>query len=196
MGKKVWLRRQPLGALMEPGDEASEEVMLAYPAGMLIRAELRNFRSRAHHGFVFAFLSEVYAKWPKDHDFQPRDEDHLRGWLIFEAGFIDEQEISFADELAPMDLAYLVRTLVAILDVTIKTYYNLEVRNGKLVYQKPKSIAFERMHEAEFRELTQAMFLVIYQHTGLDADQHWQAWQDRQPDLSVAGRGRRKRNVK
>jgi len=50
-------------------------------------------RSDEHHRLFFAVIKQVFDNWPEHFEqFQPRDAEHLRAWLLIEAGWYRERE--------------------------------------------------------------------------------------------------------
>lgn len=131
-------------------------------------------RSDSHHGLFFAVVRMAFIQWPINHEFQPRDEPHLRAWLLIEAGHYKEREF-----IGPRNL---------LLD-TIRgwrEFINAEdcrvwpIKNGVRV-RFPKSIKKsgpERVGKKEFEDISRKVFEIVEAATGVDIEK-WKGEQNK-----------------
>ena len=176
------------GAALIPNNEEAEDALRQYPNGVTLRVKVVQPRSTPHNNFFFAFLKEAFEQWPETHAFQPTDyNDHLRAWLLVKAGFSNGVDLRPRTEQEA-------RATVAALKLVVRelaggrpfwTKITVDYGGGLIEVRWPKSIAFDRIDEEEFRRITTVIFAVIYAETGLDVEDHYQRYLEKHPALKV-----------
>lgn len=165
-------RLKRLGRALVPADADAEAEISRLPVGDVIDVKVAKKRSNPHHRFYFGLIKAAFECWSEAHDFQPDDVAHLRKWLQAKAGYVDRETIDFSvyanDEQR--------RTLSAALELAFKA----ERRNGVYVWVRPirsgivilrpRSIAFDRLSEEEFREVSANVIAVVERETGISVD--------------------------
>jgi hypothetical protein len=51
-----------------------------------MKAMLTLGRRKRHHDALFAYIGDAFENWPHSHPFRPDSAEHLRAWLLVEAG--------------------------------------------------------------------------------------------------------------
>lgn len=174
------------GKALIPINADGEEALASYPIGVTLRVKVVQPRSTPHHNFFFAFLKEVFGHWPDTHAFQPRDEDYLRGWLLVKAGFSETMEFDwdFGANQYGRDMA--IRMMKSAVERFSKGRpFWVKAQGMKIIAAWPRSIAFDKMDEEDFRRTANLVFAVIYAETGLDVEVHYQAYLEKHPALKV-----------
>jgi hypothetical protein len=114
-------------------------------------------RNQARHNLFFAILPKAFENWPTTYEeFQPMSTEHLRKWLIYKAGWCTMRELAIDGPHKPIVVAAL-QFFVASgnQEVFFKT-------TSKSVREyRPKSIAWSKCKEAEFRKILDASAEII-----------------------------------
>lgn len=173
------------GKALVPANEEGEEALGSYPKGAILRVRITQPRSNPHNNFFFAFLREAFEAWPSTHRFQPRDyQDHLRAWLLVRAGFSEQVEVDWPENAwQSVQAANMLKAVVA--KFSGGRPFWVKTIGLKVVAAWPVSIAFENMDEEYFRRVTTIIFSVIYAETGLDVDEYYSRWQEKNSELSI-----------
>ena len=139
---------------------------------------LNPHRSHKHLGAFFAFLKFVFDSWPETYtDFQPDSAEHLRAFLLVRAGhrapkhvfrFASKRELQIVQGFVSEEMR---------VDRARGVYGWPVIEEGGLVIERPASIAFEKLSEKAFCRITEDVFRVIYEITGIDFD----AWKEAGP---------------
>jgi len=83
---KLWL--QPRNGGLFPLDNEGEEALAAIgnrDVEVTIKAD--SIRSPDEHRLFFATIEQAFNSWKPDHEFRPENKEHLRAWLLCEAGY-------------------------------------------------------------------------------------------------------------
>lgn len=85
MAIKLWLHPERGGLFaLNPEDEEAIAALGARDVEVTIKAD--NIRSQHEHRMFFGLISAAFKRWPPEHRFRPFNADHLRHWLVCEAG--------------------------------------------------------------------------------------------------------------
>jgi hypothetical protein len=123
-------------------------------------------RSVPQHRRFFAIISAAFQHWPETHERQFSSPDELRRWLTVKAGYRE-----LASEIV---LEGVEREIgLAIAEAAFKASGGsavAEIQGGSLLIFKPRSIAFAKMKHADFCGLSERVEKIIYQETGILAE--------------------------
>lgn len=140
--------------------------------GEAIRANLcptcgapRRHRSDPHHRFVFKAISSAFANWPDTNDFQPRDAEHLRAYLLLRIGHRHESELPIG-AMSPEAAA---RLLVAFIK-TVHAHATAIQKGKKVIAIWPRSMSYRELGRSEFNRVSQAICDEIKAIIGVDAE--------------------------
>ena len=121
-------------------------------------------RSNPDHARTFALIARAYQHWPEAHPFEPQNSEHLRAWLIVAAGpeWRETRTTFLTDDPATRELAK---------EVKKDDIHRFVIGDGKtLSIVKPRSIAFDKMGQAEFGRLRDAITDIIEQTIGCSVE--------------------------
>lgn len=112
-------------------------------------------RSVDEHRRFFGIVRAAFENWPEDHSFQPETPEHLRAWLICQAGplYRTIEEITVPDA-APQ----IVAAMMAIVETLIAREDGFKFsrwKGFKLTIFRPKSLRFDKMKHGDFHELNE-----------------------------------------
>ena len=112
----------------------------------------------------FGVIAEAFKSWPHAHDFAPRDPEHLRAWLLVEAGYYDE--IGNMLDLSKIGTDEFEDKFVDFFDMCMYAvrqcgYGILYEKDGIITLRMPKSIAFDTLDEKAFVPISTAVFEII-----------------------------------
>lgn len=121
-------------------------------------------RNRARHALLFAVLNPAFHHWPEQEDFQPQDTEHLRSWLLVEAGHCEVDDIKFAGG----SKAQMVGALTAFMNRQRgKTWIHYRQTADGIRALTPKSIAFRKCSEDAFKKVLERAIEIIELKTGV-----------------------------
>lgn len=122
-------------------------------------------RSAKEHRFFFAIIAAAFDNWPEGHEFQPRNAEQLRGWLMLEVG--EHERLGNGYHPSRPSLTQLQDFVMqAIHQVRLSHYGRLAVDDeGAIELHYPRSVAL--MHQKEFHPVVEKILLEIQAHTGL-----------------------------
>lgn len=174
------------GDSLVPVNDEGYVALSKYPKDTVLRVKLTQARSLPHHRFFFAFMREAFDNWPDDHRVQPPNEDWLRQWLMVRAGIKETAALAFESGTSP-DPMGLVRMLKAITGTVTKRpiWFSIDTSEGTIEAMWAKSVAFDKMDEAEFKETTSKVFKTIFDEVGIDCDVYYLDWQKKYGKLKV-----------
>ncbi len=121
-------------------------------------------------------IKAAKSNWPESHEFQPRNAEHLRGWLIAKAGWYDRVVVHPPPEIVSKDakahkqaMLWMEQSIAAVRgskDLSwIRRYGN------NIVVFSPKSIALHEMGHQEFGMLNEKVSEVLAGIIGMDGDE-------------------------
>lgn len=125
----------------------------------------RRHRSDVAHRFVFKAISAALAQWPDGHEFQPRDPEHLRAYLLLRIGHRHESELPIG-AMSPEAAA---RLLVAFVR-TVHSHATVLVKGKHVIAIWPRSMSYRALGKAEFTRVSQAICDEIKAIVGVDAE--------------------------
>lgn len=121
----------------------------------------------------FGVLRAVKFHWPELAEFQPESEEHLRKWALIKAGHRESTDIAipFAEEQPSIT-----RNIAMIIEVALKAagafpFVRPHPDGGLVRIFRAKSIAFDKLGQAEFNKLNDEVESVYKAETGLDPDE-------------------------
>lgn len=182
--KEVFLSNRR-DALVPVTDEGFD-VLGQYPKDAVLRVKITQTRSLPHHRFFHAFIGEAFSEWPEGHKIQPSDTEYLRAWCLVKANIKEIVTVNLGELGIRNPMAAIASLKLISRSLTSKpVWFNIDTHLGIVEMQWAKSIAFDKMDEAEFRETTARVFDVIYQETGIDVDDYYHNWQEKYGKLKV-----------
>lgn len=133
--------------------------------------EHASVRSAPDHRRLFGLIRAAYHHWPENHDFQPDNAEHLRGYLLCKAGYRDVTTIpvEFAeDQPAVLKLVALAAEGAV---KAAKGHAFIRPHGAGLAVFSAKSIAWDKLDQKAFGKVREAVEEVIKAETGIDPDQ-------------------------
>lgn len=121
----------------------------------------------------FGVLRAMYQHWPETAEFQPDSEEHLRKFVLIKAGHRETTDIPV--EWAE-DQPGLTRLASLAIEGALKaagafSFAKPHPDGGLVRVFKAKSIAFDKLGQAEFNALNDAVEAVYASETGLNPDE-------------------------
>lgn len=120
----------------------------------------------------FAMLRAIYQHWPESAEFQPDDMEHLRKFALIKAGHRETTDVpvAFAE-----DQPGLTKLTAFVIEGALKAagayaFIRPHPEGGLVRVFKAKSIAFDKLGQAEFNALNDAVETVYASETGLDPE--------------------------
>ena len=132
---------------------------------------LKQKRSRQHHNFFFACLDEAYANWPSAHRFQPASVEHLRHWLLVQAGYHNVIGQNLTEDSG--DVYRMADFTARILQHTRTTGSSgfVEITGEHSIIVKfPKSISWRTLDQKAFTPIAEAIFQIVEHETGIKTE--------------------------
>lgn len=158
------------GSSLIPLGPEDQEMLEEFPQRKPLRAKVTQPRSVPHNGFFHVLIQEAFDIWPKSHKAKPRDWKHLRAWLLVEADHCRHEEVEIGDDVPPEAVNVIVRAMRQFHDEEDRFYWFF-VNKGILHMYRPLTIRFAEVGEEDFRLISEKVFKIIYDVTGLDADE-------------------------
>lgn len=122
-------------------------------------------RSVPQHRRLFGLVAAAFEQWPHDTEFKPNDTEHLRAWLLVQAGHFDEDEID--PQGIPVNLA---GPLLAAFMRRKGRYGWAFARGGKLYVRTAKTIEFQSLPHKEACKLFDEVGFVVEKIIGIKPD--------------------------
>ena len=121
----------------------------------------------------FAVLRAMFSHWPEDTQFQPESEEHLRKFILIRAGYRETTDIpvTFAEDQPGLTKLTALSIEAALKAAGAYAFIRPHPDGGLVRVFKAKSIAFDKMDQAEFNALNDAVETAYAQETGLDPEQ-------------------------
>jgi hypothetical protein len=106
-------------------------------------------RNAERHKLFFAILPKAFSNWPTGYEnFQPMSTEHLRKWLIYKAGWCTMRELAIDGP----NKRIVVTALKFFLESgNQETFYTTTAKSIR--EYRPKSIAWNKCKEAEFKKV-------------------------------------------
>jgi len=130
-------------------------------------------RSLQDHRRLFGLLRAAFMHWPERHPFQPTSEEHLRAWLLIEAGHHDVEFIAYPDDASEAVKA-LFRLAIEATHAAChrkRGYASLRVSAGGVEVFTAKSINWSQVSQREFGPIRDAIQDIIETALGVSAEQ-------------------------
>lgn len=123
-------------------------------------------RSPEQHRRFFALIKAAFHHWPEGHARQFTSQDELRKWLQMKAGWREVGAQIPLSGINPDKALFLAKAAIQ----AVESFAEPVFYKDSLVIFKPKSIAFDKMKQAEFNDLNDAVSQVIEAEIGVPAD--------------------------
>lgn len=121
-------------------------------------------RSPQDHRRFFGVIAATFHHWPEAHEFQPDSSEHLRSFLLCKAGYRTVTTIDCPDEAD-------VRVIAAAAEAAVKAagvHAFIRPHGAGLAVFSAKSIAWDKLDQAGFHQIRDAVESVIRAETGLE----------------------------
>src|SRR5262245_27287776 len=165
--RDVFLVRR--GSSLHPLGAEDLEAIEEFPQRKPLRGKITQPRSVPHNGFFRAFVQEAFNAWPIGHRAKPASWEQLRAWLLVEAGHCRRHEVHVGEASL-----HTIKTVVE----ALRKFHNDEdrffwfyIKDETLHMVRPLTIRFAEVGEEDFRIISEKVFKIIYDVTGLDADE-------------------------
>ena len=121
----------------------------------------------------FAVLRVMYTHWPETAEFQPESEEHLRKWVLIKAGHKETTDVpvSFAEDQPGLTKLTALAIEGALKAAGAFAFIRPHPEGGLVRVFKAKSIAFDKIGQAEFNALNDEVEGVYAKETGLDPNE-------------------------
>lgn len=137
---------------------------------------LANPRSISDHRRFFGVIGKAYKQWPESYDFQPRDAEHLRGFLLVTVGYFDVQTIDLREIITSKEPSLLVLARLAV-EASVAAahkqsdYVVTRPRDVVVEIIKPRSLNFHALSQKQFNPIREAVEDLIEAIIGVSVDQ-------------------------
>ena len=132
-------------------------------------------RSSADHRRFFGLLAKAADQWPESHPFQPSSVEHLRAFLLCEAGYTSVTTVDLSEITASNP------HLLAAARIAIEEAVAAGLRNGDYVFTRPRgdvveilrprSINWATLGQKEFSPIREAVETIIEAAIGVSSEQ-------------------------
>lgn len=118
----------------------------------------------------FGVLRAMKLHWPENAEFQPESEEHLRKWALVKAGHRETTDIpvEWAEDQPALTRLASLAIESAIQAAGTFAFVRPDSNGGRVRVFKAKSIAFDKIGQAEFNKLNDEVEAVYQATTGLD----------------------------
>lgn len=129
-------------------------------------------RSLPQHRRFFGVLRAMFNHWPETAEFQPESEEHLRKWAIAKAGYRTATDIAvpYAEEEPGLTRLVSISIEAAVRGAGGFAFVRPHPEGGLVRVYTARSIAFDKLGQAEFNALNDAVETVYARETGLDPE--------------------------
>jgi hypothetical protein len=165
----LWVKMHPSRYLV-PENKTDYVALEGFASGALLRVSVRKPRRKKHHRLYFGVINVAFDNWPERHPFQPDDTEHLRAWLQCQALHCDTYGEPLRNDGHDIErmLEFTQRAMQKIKAAGGHGFF--AEHNGAIVLFTPKSVAYDKLDEAEFRKVSQPVFDVIERETGMTVE--------------------------
>lgn len=120
----------------------------------------------------FAMLKAMFAHWPEGTEFSPDDTEHLRKWALIKAGHRETTDVpvAWAEDQPGLTKLAALAIEAALKAAGAYAFIRPHPEGGLVRVFKAKSIAFDKLGQAEFNALNDAVETVYASETGLDPE--------------------------
>lgn len=109
----------------------------------------------------------AFHHWPERHPFQPKDEEHLRAWLLIEVKHTDELDVTDLTEGNPAVIASVGKFFC-----NGRSDFRLANRDNRMVVKRPRTLQKEVIGVEEYRKVAQAVYEIIAIETSLTVEDY------------------------
>jgi len=124
-------------------------------------------RSAPQHRRTFGLIAKAFANWPEQYEFQPRDAEHLRAWLLVQAGYADVPQTIRCDDENAIRVAGVVRAAFQ----AAQSNAFVETKGNRVLIVTPKSMSFDKLPHLHACVIMQAIDELIEDIVGVSCDQ-------------------------
>lgn len=120
----------------------------------------------------FGMLRAMYQHWPASAEFQPESEEHLRKFVLCKSGHRDSTDVAvpFAEDQPGLTKLVAISVEACVRGAGGFAFIRPHPDGGLVRVYKAKSIAFDKLGQADFNALNDAVEMVYAQETGLDPE--------------------------
>lgn len=120
----------------------------------------------------FGMLRAMFKHWPETAEFQPESEEHLRKYVLCKSGHRESTDVAvpFAEDQPGLTKLVAVSVEACVRGAGGYAFIRPHPDGGLLRVFKAKSIAFDKLGQAEFNALNDAVETVYARETGLDPE--------------------------
>lgn len=122
-------------------------------------------RSVEQHRRLFALVKAAFMHWPEDHWFRPNDAEHLRKWLLVQAGHCDVTTIHIGPYAVSDALDIVFRSFKA-----ANEHPFTDIRGSVITLRVARSTAFDKLSHKEACKVYDDLGSVIEEEMGMSAD--------------------------
>lgn len=121
----------------------------------------------------FGVLRAMKHHWPETAEFQPESEEHLRKWVLVKAGHRETTDIPvpFAEDQPGLTRLAVTAIEGAVAAAGAFAFVKPHPNGGLVRVFRAKSIAFDKLGQAEFNKLNDEVEAAYKAETGLDPDE-------------------------
>lgn len=121
----------------------------------------------------FGVLRAMKHHWPETAEFQPESEEHLRKWVLVKAGHRETTDVpvEFAEDQPALTKLAALMVEAAVKAAGAFAFIRPHPEGGLVRVFKAKSIAFDKLWQADFNRLNDEVEAVYKAETGLDPDE-------------------------
>lgn len=137
--------------------------------GSIIRHPKRRGKPRSvpQHRRLFGLVRAAFNQWPDSYEFQPRDEEHLRFWLLKEVGHC---EVAKTIRCETVNVKALTSLLTSIFRAADSRRCFLDVHGDLIHVIVPHSVSFEKLPHSSACVIYSLIEDRISQVIGVQAD--------------------------
>lgn len=172
------LRVTRKGGALIPLDHDSERKLAGFPAGAVLKAKITRPRSKVHNAFFHVFLQEVFDQWPETHHFQPSSYEELRAWLLVKADHCEKMVVTISPDEQRL-LSPIIKAFRTFFGTDRDRFTWVGIKGNALMALRPLSLKYEDVDQHWFAPLADRVFAIVEDETGMKADDHHKAWQER-----------------
>lgn len=131
--------------------------------------KVANKRSSAQHRRQFAVFAAAFDMWPEQHEFRPRNAEHLRFWLEIQAGHFSVVLTLRVRSVPPTKLAAVLTAVLTACDHDRDRVF-IEADADLIVVKKAASIAYTRLPHARACQVFDEISHVLSAEMGVSAE--------------------------
>ncbi len=136
---------------------------------------LTKARSGPDHRRFFGMITKAFEQWPEHHEFQPRDSEVLRAYLLVKSGHFNVKAVptplGYAENPAIRDLFRLAVEGTAAAMAAEAGYHDIRVGAAGIEILTPRSIDYRTVSQKEFGPVRDNVQHLIEAALGVPAEQ-------------------------